>query len=291
MAHQFHESHKTGVCALCDKPVRDAMECQECGELVHTECAPNAHVCPAASGDAAMGSLKELETVEATVESTFTGGSFEPLSFEEAVKILKTPHGDEVVASCKEKAQQLRKFGSVPASLTDEDLQLRLLYTYDNLGKSPKETNPYRFQREALIKRTIPLLWQFRGMLWGLLRALRRLPRVEHDELYRGIQEHVQLSDPRYTPGALLRWPTFNSTTTKIDVARRFAGGGGTVFVVKGSSRHGVKPWGYELKNISMYPDEFEVLTEPDLCFRVVSVNTKGYQSEVVLEALKKVNA
>lgn len=79
-----------------------------------------------------------------------------------------------------------------------------------------------------------------------------------------------------YRAGGIVIWPAFTSTTTNINVAQAFGGGGGgndstasVLFEIQNA------PW-CPVQDISVYPNESEILLPCFSCFTVVSVNT-GY--------------
>ena len=62
-------------------------------------------------------------------------------------------------------------------------------------------------------------------------------------------------------------WWTFTSTTEDLEATRAFIGKSeGTLFAVSG------KAWGYDISTFSDFPDEKEILLEPERRFQVDSV-------------------
>ena len=120
----------------------------------------------------------------AGVESMFELSTFEPQSFEEAVKALKLPNEDEVVSACAEVAEEAVKSKKMAEQVTVEDAKFLALLSFDfGAGSKDRLLNPHAQLNQALSQRTALQLRGVCGVLYGVLRALRKLPRTEHDVL------------------------------------------------------------------------------------------------------------
>ena len=102
--------------------------------------------------------------------------------------------------------------------------------------------------------------------------ALRKLPRVTGRTLYRGVMGEVNLDKDHYHKGNLMTCPTLSSTSPDMEATKTFLAKGsksgkatGTLFIIE-------KGWGYDIRPYSLFPDEEEILLEPEREFRVVSV-------------------
>ena len=109
-------------------------------------------------------------------------------------------------------------------------------------------------------------------MLYLVMSALRKLPRVTGRTLYRGVRGEVSLDKDHYCKGNVVMWPALSSTSPSVDTTKAFLAKGsrsgeatGTLFIID-------KAWGYDIQPYSLFPDEEEILLEPERQFRVVSV-------------------
>ena len=108
--------------------------------------------------------------------------------------------------------------------------------------------------------------------------------------LYRGIRVHVQTEvDPEFTnrkpyaAGNEKTWWTFTSTTEDLEATKAFVGESeGTLFTLSG------KPWGYDISMLSDFPDEKEILLEPERKLKITSVTRDSNYIFVNAEMVKK---
>jgi len=153
---------------------------------------------------------------------------------------------------------------------TASDVAFATAHSFDFGPSGDRERNPYRLLNSALYKRDAMQLGRVRGLLFGLLSALRSLPRFSAHVLYRGIRERVALDTAHYHEGNTATWHSFSSTTTDLAVTKTFltdtATGKceGTLFIVHNAC-------GYKLQPLSFF-NEHEILLEPEIRLRVVSV-------------------
>ena len=94
------------------------------------------------------------------------------------------------------------------------------------------------------------------------LKCLRKLPLVEVNELYRGVDGKIAVNS-----GSSTVWWAFTSTSTDADVMNAFAEQhGNNLIVLNGPCK------GYDLRELSEYPHENELLLEPETHLKVNSV-------------------
>ena len=154
------------------------------------------------------------------------------------------------------------------------------MYTFD-FGPEEDEYNPYRIINRALVDREN--LGKARGILYILMCALRKLPRSEGRVLYRGMRGTIDKEV--YKQGCVVAWPGLTSTSPDMSGTKKFLMGGddvdededdgasnggkekvkGTLFIIEDG-------WGYNIQAYSLYPEEEEILLEPERRLRVESV-------------------
>ena len=140
------------------------------------------------------------------------------------------------------------------------------MYTYD-FGSKDFESNPYR-----IINRSFAEMQRASGLMYFVMSAPRKLPRVTGRMLYRGVRGEVSLDKDHYHRGSVVTWPALSSTSPGMEATKTFLAKGsksgeatGTLFIID-------KGWGYDIQPYSLFPDEEEILLEPERQFRVVSV-------------------
>ena len=247
------------------------------------------------------------ETVEEIdqVIHLFTRLTKKPPTLEEALESMGCKKSKELTEKLTKEAED--KMGELDApGLSASDVSVVLCYTYEwdakELGKG---TSPYRVLNNSLsVDRSNAALKKTRGFLFLLLQTLRKLPRFvpESHSLYRGLKilvqteagpkspaatQHTQQpqpsqpSQPLYAVGRTKTWWAFTSTTTSLEVTQTFLGKtGGTLFVLGG------EVWGYDISVFSDFPDEKEILLEPERKLRVTSTNKEGQLITVDAEML-----
>ena len=157
--------------------------------------------------------------------------------------------------------------GKLFNGFTKEDAEVVALYTFD-FGGSAFEENPYRIINKALTSRDEGEMQKASGLLFLVMSSLRKLPRCAGKTLYRGVREGVDVS--LYEDGATVVWRGLSSTspdmkTTKAFLEGRSGGEEGTLFVIEDG-------WGYDIQPYSFYPEEEEILLEPERSFLVQGV-------------------
>lgn len=152
--------------------------------------------------------------------------------------------------------------------LTDDEAGAISCYT---LQAEKGNKSPYEVINEVLAKsRDRKELMFTRKLLYLLLCGLRKLPRFRPSTgqvLYRGLRLKVPQSKEEakgyqyYAKGRIVTWRGFTSTTTDLSATNDFIGEAeeSTLFNIGG-----VDLWGYDIKAFSPFPDEEEILLEPE---------------------------
>ena len=150
---------------------------------------------------------------------------------------------------------------------TEEDAAAVAMYTYD-FGSKDFESNPYRI----INRRNFAEMQRASGMLYLVMSALWKLPRVTGRTLYRGVRGEVSLDKDHYRKGNVVTWPALSSTSPAMEATKTFLAKGskngeatGTLFIID-------KGWGYDIQPYSLFPDEEEILLKPEKQFRVVFI-------------------
>lgn len=161
---------------------------------------------------------------------------------------------------------------------TPDDATAIAMYTY-SFGERDYEDNPYNLINSALLDNDIRALQDVGGVLYHVMNSLRKLPRYSGKTLYRGMRESI---DKRlYTAGNIVVWHEITSTSTEINVVktsletrewednREYKKARGTLFIIESG-------WGYDVQPYSVFPDEEEILLEPEREFKVENVIEAG---------------
>ena len=177
---------------------------------------------------------------------------------------------DYIVEACKASASHARNDGLLTKDFTEEeDAEVIAMYTFD-FGPENYEMNPYRMVNRELIGRNTKTLMEVKDLLYLVMHALRKLPRVTGQTLYRGVRVAMNLDTDHYSEGNVVTWPALSSTSPDSRNIKTFLskGGGkvkGTMFIIENG-------WGYNIQPYSLFPDEAEILLEPERQFMVKSV-------------------
>ena len=132
------------------------------------------------------------------------------------------------------------------------------MYTYD-FGPKDFESNPYR-----IVNRNFTEMKRASGLLYLVMSGLRKLPRVTGRTLYRGVRGGVSLDKDHYHKGNVVTWSALSSTSPDLNTTKAFLAKGsksgkeaGTLFIID-------KGWGYDIQPYSLFPDEEEIILEPE---------------------------
>ena len=127
-------------------------------------------------------SSSNIKDAQERTSSMFQTRTFEPPSFEEAVKALKLPN-EEVISGCTKVAEASAKNQQV----TVEDAKFLALLTFDlGAGSKDRLLDPHAQINKVLLQHGVLQMQRAGGALYGFLRALRKLPRTEHDVVFCG---------------------------------------------------------------------------------------------------------
>ena len=207
---------------------------------------------------------RERDARRTNLESVFTG-SFKPVPLGEALERGRIEDGAEIAELCEE--QSLDLFPKDTAK--KEKMAFILCYTFDNGKKTEegKSKNPFRVTNKVLDDgETIPVK-RLSFFLWGLLSALRSLPYMQYDELYRGLNNKMT-----WEKGDIKVWCGFTSMSRIESVGHRFVSRNetgdefGTLII-------GHNFYGYDISKFSSHEDEHEVILEPYQSVTVLSVS------------------
>ena len=78
------------------------------------------------------------------------------------------------------------------------------MYTYD-FGFEKLENNPYRLINKNIAGRNFSGLQQVKDLVFLVISALRKLPRVEGRTLYRGVRAEVNMDEDHYFEGNTIK--------------------------------------------------------------------------------------
>ena len=173
-----------------------------------------------------------------------------------------------IADTCMNRANEIE---DLPDGVSVEDAAALAMYTFD-FGVKHYESNPFRLLNRNLVGRNTDGLMRIRGLLYLVMAALRKLPRFTGRTLYRGVRKDTNIDRGNYAEGNVVTWSAFSSTSPSMSTTKAFLAKGssdgkssGTLFIIE-------KAWGYDLRPYSLYPDEDEILLEPERQFKVRSV-------------------
>ncbi|KAH3743250.1 Protein NLRC3 [Pelomyxa schiedti] len=200
---------------------------------------------------------------------------FEPIytkpTLLEALTEAGIPQIELVLQSCTQFLKNiLPKHFQESCFLSLEDALGLIVYTYEFSSPELVSKNPSTLLNQCLQERNKEKIRSVRGLLYLLLLALRKLPRVGHNcVLYRGVTRRLPTSE--ISVGQTLTWHCFTSTTTDISSTKQLLSEtSGTLFVIRNC-------WGYNIQPFSFSPGNQEILLEPWVEFHIVSVLTAGF--------------
>lgn len=184
---------------------------------------------------------------------------------------LTESEAELVCSACEDAARVVKDGGRLIKGFSEEDAAAVAMYTYD-FGPGGYESNPYRIINRSLGERNYAELQKARGLLYLVVSAVRKLPRYWSGTLYRGVRGEVNLDEEHYHEGNVVKWTALSSTSPDMGATKAFLAKGsksgraaGTLFAIEGG-------WGYNVQPYSLFPDEIEILLEPERLFRVKSV-------------------
>lgn len=181
---------------------------------------------------------------------------------------------------CMAAANEAEKAGKLVNGITKEEYAAVALYTFE-FGPEAVESSPFRLLNNALTGNSADMQ-KVRGLFYLVMRGLRKVPRCTGNTLYRGMKRSIDRS--AYGNGKIVVFHGFSSTSVNIKTVKEFLAmsgpndddSGGTLFVIE-------EAWGYDLQPYSFFPEDKEILLEPERYFGVQSV----IESETTVVNLK----
>lgn len=198
-----------------------------------------------------------------------------------ALEVMRLPRAALIAAECQKRASELLSRGVRPGTCTPDDLAVILAYLRE--PSEDGEVTPFRALTESLTnKRSRASLRGTCEFFYLLTRSFHKLPRYypESSTLYCGVRGRNEIlvdADPTrpkvipYSLSNVKMWLPFITTSIRYDIVKDYlltpvkdAPPGtmtydGTIFMISGP-----KTWGYNVSAFSDYPDEWEVVLEPE---------------------------
>ena len=175
---------------------------------------------------------------------------------------------DDICTACNNKAQELSEDGKLSEEFTADDAAAIAMYTFD-FGTGDFEANPSSIINKAIGEKRTDDLEKASDLIYLLMTALRKLPRITGMCLYRCVGSEIDIDE--YRDGETITWPALSSASPDIHAVRKFLGKtsdgkpSGTMFTINYA-------WGYDIHSYSLYPDDYEIILEPGMSFKVSSV-------------------
>lgn len=190
-----------------------------------------------------------------------------------------------VCSACENIAHVAADEDRLMENFTEEDAAAIAMYTYD-FGPANFESNPHRIINRSLLSKNIAEMQKASGLLYLVMVALRKLPKVTNARLYRGINGKTNVVEEQYSKGSIIVWPGLTSVSTDMDEIKKFLAAGpgskklaGTLFIIEDG-------WGYDIQQYSLAPNDKEVILEPGRQFRVKTVIQSGEMTYINIQML-----
>lgn len=184
---------------------------------------------------------------------------------------LKDKQVDAIYNTCKNAGHTAMGECFSSDGFTEDDAVALAMYTYD-FGQKKTEYNPYVMINRSLAERVVVSLQKTNGLLYLVMMALRKLPRITGLTLYKGVKGKINFDESNYRMGNVITWPTLSSTSPDMNETKKMLAKGsstgkatGTLFIIEGG-------WGYNIQPYSLFPNEAEIIIEPERQFKVNSV-------------------
>jgi len=142
----------------------------------------------------------------------------------------------------------------------DEKLALAL-YTFDLGIKLDWRENFYYKLNKMLKERSNDAMLMWQGYLYYFFAALKKLNNIK-TTVYRGINYELEQVQQNYQFGSKIHWSSFSSTTTEIQVAKKFALKSKILFIISILT-------GKDIQKYSVVKGEKEILLNPNMSFVV----------------------
>lgn len=219
--------------------------------------------------DFSFHSVNKTEELSVISEHTvlYPGNQKVPTPFEALIEAgLDKDRTIQVINECMTIGDKLEESGMLYNNFSKNDAVVVAMYTFD-FGPGMAENNPYRIINKALVSNDEKEFQRVRGLIFIILKALRKLPKIEGKTLYRGTRETV--SRDNYNDGEIITWTGFFSTSPDVNSTKELMSKSGstkgTLFVIEDG-------WGYDIQPFSRSQDEEEILLEPGRRFEVKGV-------------------
>eukprot|EP01103_Thecamoeba_quadrilineata_P013860 TRINITY_DN3974_c0_g1_i1.p1 TRINITY_DN3974_c0_g1~~TRINITY_DN3974_c0_g1_i1.p1 ORF type:complete len:304 (+),score=39.47 TRINITY_DN3974_c0_g1_i1:26-913(+) len=178
---------------------------------------------------------------------------------------------EETIEWCQDRANEVMSSilddnddneNDLPKGANFEDVYSILMYTYKSGVSDINETVYYKLNK-VLRDRGGKELVEWRDYLYYLMTALNKLPSQGPIRVYRGINFKVD-TRKNYKVKNKISWNGLTSTSVNREMAEKFAEGkSGTLFVID------IGQTGKAVHNMSVFPDEEEIILEPNSEFIV----------------------
>lgn len=193
---------------------------------------------------------------------------YEPL--DESFKSAAFKKVDDIKTQSQNKVEDLVKKGILEElGVNKEEALVLFSYTYQ---AKPSKYSPYVIMNKVLAERNDNMLRTYRGYILHMLKALRKLEPVSSAGrlLYRGIDgKYLKFDKDHYEVGNEMTWPAFTSTSLKEDIIYdQFLNNASQPIIFEISGNY----VGYNIKQFSIFPNEEEVLLEPETTFIIMSI-------------------
>ena len=200
-----------------------------------------------------------------------------PPTLEEALKALGVPEPKTAAKDAKEKSKEAKESLDIKfVPLTDDEAGAIACYTFNKI--KVRGILLYKVVNTGIVtERKKDILKNYRKFIYLFLCGLRKLQKYELNSktIYRGIDIRVPKSKTDanghqwYEKGRTVTWWGFTSTSLSPKVAKDFMEGSskGTLFTISGGNS-----WGYDVHAFSDYPEEKEILLEPEAKVKVTKV-------------------
>ena len=200
----------------------------------------------------------------------------DPPTLVEALVAAKVELDESTKGDLRRKTKKVKALKEIStAMLTDDEIGAIICYTLERT-----ESVYTLINTSASTGRSKKGLELSRKLIFLLLSGLRKLPRFKPSVgkmFYRGLKVKVPTIEEEakaigwnqhYTNGQTVTWWGFTSTATNMEVTKNFISKAAqsTLFIIGGADL-----WGYDIKAFSRYPEETEVLLEPEAKVKVIS--------------------
>ena len=174
----------------------------------------------ASSEEEVVGNSISTKSIQSALSNLYPNGYARATMKEALLKAkLTEEYANLVCSACESTAQHIANRGKLFEGFTEEDAAAVAMYTYD-FGSDEFESNPYRIINRSLVGRNYAELQRASGLLYLVMTALRKLPRVTGKLLYRGVRSEVSLDEDHYYKRNIVKWPALSSTSPDMSATK-----------------------------------------------------------------------